>query len=202
MKERFLSIVLLVFVALNAHAFDIVTPEAEQVLINDADLANVGLSTGGYIGVINFENFNSSIMLAWFINYPFDEDLFVSAELGASLVNDTEYRNIGLPLLSEEEVVAGFYSVLLGYNVLPGEVYWQKGRAIRSDIYLLGGVGSINIDNNNYVTLQFGAGLKLELDNEHSIRIEFRDRLIDTDILGSNKLTNNTEIHFSSEWSF
>ena len=202
MKEQLLSFVILVSVALNAQAFDIVTPDAEQELIKDAGLTNVGMSTGGYIGVMNFENFNSSIMLAWFINYPFDENLFVSAELGASLVNDSEYRNIGLPLFSEEEVVAGFYSVLLGYNMLPGEVYWQRGRALRSDIYLLGGVGSINIDSNNYVTLHFGVGLKLELESEHSIRIEFRDRLIDSDILGSNKLTTNTEIHFSTEWSF
>ncbi|MDH5517950.1 MAG: outer membrane beta-barrel domain-containing protein [Gammaproteobacteria bacterium] len=202
MKDRYLAIILLLLFSPLVSAFDIVNPDAEQALIKDADLVNVGINSGVYIGLMNFENFNSSPMLAWYINYPFDEDLFVSAELGAALVNDSEYRNVGLPLLSEEEVVAGFYSVLLGYNVLPAEVYWRKGQALRADIYLLGGIGSITIDSEDYVALHAGVGLKIEPANGHSLRIEFRDRLINSDILGTDKLTNNTEIHLGIEWSF
>ncbi|MDH5392664.1 MAG: outer membrane beta-barrel domain-containing protein [Gammaproteobacteria bacterium] len=202
MKHRLKCLLFVLLCATNAYAFDIVKPDAEQEIIKNADIRNLGMNTGVYMGVMNYENFNSSLLLAWYLNYPFDENLFVEAELGISRVSDTEYRNIGLPLLSEERVVAAFYTVLVGYNLLPGEVYLGHGKTLRSDVYLLAGVGTVDIDNNSYVALHFGGGIKIELNDDSGLRIEFRDRMIDSDILGSDKLTNNTEFHLGIDWKF
>ena len=200
--NKLLMIIVVLFYSVTASAFDIVKPDPEQDLIKDSDIDNISMNFGVYTGLINYENFNSSYMLAMYFSYPFDEDVFVEAEFGISGLNDTEYRNIGLPLLSEEEVDLQFYTILVGYNLLPGEVYWSREKTLISSFYLIAGVGAVSFDNNNYVSMQFGAGFKMELDKNKSIRFEARDRMYDTDILGTDKLTNNIEFHLGIDWNF
>lgn len=201
MNKLLLTLVIFMY-SVTANAFDIVKADTEQDLIKDADIKNTSMSIGIYTGLINYENFNSNYLVGLTFSYPFDEHVFIDAEFGVSGINDTEYRNIGLPLLSEEETDVLFYTVLVGYNILPGEVYWSREKTLISSFYLIGGVGSISFDNNNYVSVQFGAGFKMGLDKNKSIRFEARDRLFDTDILGTDKLSNNIEFHLGIDWNF
>ena len=202
MKNKWLIVLLILTCSFQAQAFDIVTPDAEQELIKDSDIRNAGMNIGVYAGLISYENFNSSYLLALYYSYPFSEKVFVEAEFGVSTINDSEYRNIGLPLLTEEEVGMQFYTVLIGYNLLPGEVYWSQNKTLISRFYLIGGIGSVNFDDNQSVSIHLGAGFKMELDENKSIRFEARDRLFDTDILGTDKLTNNIEFHLGIDWNF
>jgi len=202
MKKKWLIAILISICSFTAQAFDIVTPDPEQELIKDSDIRNVGMNLGVYAGLISYENFNSSYLLALYYSYPFSEKVFVEAEYGVSSISDTEYRNIGLPLLTEEEVAMQFYTVLLGYNLLPGEVYWSQNKTLISRFYLIGGIGSVSFDDKQSVSLHLGAGFKMELDENKSIRFEARDRLFDTDILGTDKLTHNTELHLGIDWNF
>jgi outer membrane beta-barrel protein len=128
--------------------------------------------------------------------------VFIDVEYGASTISDTEYRNIGLPLFAQEDTDVSFYSVLVGYNILPGEVYWSREKTLLTSLYLLAGVGSVNINDDNFVSLNFGFGVRLDLGGGKNIRVEARDRMIDSDILGSDKITNNTEMHIGMSWSF
>jgi outer membrane beta-barrel protein len=188
--------------SVTANAFDIVKADTEQELIKDSDIVNTSMSMGVYAGLINYENFNSSYLFGLYFTYPFDEHVFVEAEFGVSSLNDTEYRRIGLTLLSEEDVDVQFYTILVGYNLLPGEVYWSREKTMVSRFYLIAGVGSVSFDNNSYVSVQYGAGFKVELDKNKSIRFETRDRLYDSDILGTDKLSNNIEFHLGIDWNF
>ena len=197
-----LIIMAMILLSMSAHAFDIVKPDTEQDIIKDSDIDNISMNIGVYTGLINYENFNSQYLFGLYFSYPFDEDVFVEAEFGISSINDTEYRNIGLPLLSEEETDVQFYSVLVGYNLLPGEVYWSREKTLISRFYLIAGVGTLSFDSNSYVSVQFGAGFKMELDKNKSIRFEARDRVFDTDILGTDKLSNNIEFHLGIDWNF
>ena len=190
------------FFSMTANAFDIVKPDIEQQLIKDSDIVNTSMSMGVYTGLINYENFNSNYLFGLYFSYPFDEHVFVEAEFGVSGINDTEYRNIGLPLFSEEESDVQFYTVSVGYNLLPGEVYWNSEKTLLSSFYVLAGVGLVSFDSNDYVSVQFGAGFKMGLDKNKNIRFEVRDRLFDTDILGTDKLTNNIEFHLGIDWNF
>ncbi|MDH5425302.1 MAG: outer membrane beta-barrel domain-containing protein [Gammaproteobacteria bacterium] len=199
--KKILLIFLCVY-SVSAAAFDIVKPDTEQELIRDSDIDNVSRNIGVYGGLINHENFNSSFITALYFSYPFDEDVFVEAEYGISVINDTEYRNIGLPLLSQEELSVQFYTILVGYNILPGEVYWSREKTLVSRFYLIAGVGAVSFDDADYVSIQFGAGIKMELDKNKSIRFEARNRMYDTDVLGTDKLTNNIEFHLGVDWGF
>lgn len=187
---------------LSSAAFDIVKPKAEQELIKDAELKDVSISAGVYAGVINFENFSSSYLLGLTVNIPLNEDVFIDVEYGSTTISDAEYRNIGLPLFEKEEINVDFYNVLIGYNLLPGEVYWSKDKTLLSSFYLLAGVGSVNINKDDFVSLSFGIGFRMDIGSGKNVRVEARDRLIDSDILGTDKISNNTEIHIAMSWSF
>lgn len=200
--NKLLMMVVIFAYSVAANAFDIVKADTEQELIKDSDIVNTNMSVGVYAGLINYENFNSSYLFGLYFTYPFDEHVFVEAEFGVSSLNDTEYRRIGLTLLSEEDVDVQFYTILVGYNMLPGEVYWSREKTMISRFYLIAGVGSVSFDNNSYVSVQYGAGFKVELDKNKSIRFEARDRLYDTDILGTDKLSNNIEFHLGIDWNF
>lgn len=202
MKNKYLVISFLSLFISNAYAFDIVKPDAEQDIIKDSDIRNVSMNIGIYAGLISYENFNSNYLAAIYVSYPFDEKIFVEAEFGVSGINDTEYRNIGLPLLTEEESDVQFYTVLIGYNLLPGEVYWSRTKTLISRFYLIGGIGSVSFDDKDTVSVHLGAGFKMELDDNKSVRFEARDRLFDSDILGTDKLSNNTEFHLGIDWNF
>ena len=186
----------------SVQAFDIVKPDEERELIENADIHSLSMNVGLYLGLINYENFNSDYLLGFYVSYPFDEDIFVDVEFGISAISDAEFRNIGLPLFNKKKTDVSFYSVLIGYNLLPGEVYWSQQKTMISRLYLLAGVGNTNINSDNSITLHLGAGFKLELDDDHSLRLEARDRIIDTDILGTDQLTNNIEFHFAYAWNF
>jgi len=202
MKIKTLITILLLFFSTHTYAFDIVKPDTEQEIIKDSDIRNISMNIGFYAGLMAYENFNSNYLAAIYLSYPFDEKIFVEAEFGVSAINDTEYRNIGLPLLTEEESDVQFYTVLIGYNLLPGEVYWSQTKTLISRFYLIGGVGSVSFDNKDVVSVHLGAGFKMELDENKSVRFEARDRILDSDILGTDKLTNNTGFHLGIDWNF
>jgi len=200
--NKYLTAFILLLLSFNTHAFDIVKPDTEQEIIKDSDIRNVSMSVGMYAGVISYENFNSNYLAALYISYPFNEKVFVEAEFGVSAINDSEYRNIGLPLFDSEESDVSFYTVLVGYNLLPGEVYWSQTKTLISSFYLVGGIGSITFDEQDTVTINLGAGFKMELDDNMSLRFEARDRVFDTDTLGTDKLSNNVEFHLGIDWNF
>lgn len=202
MKIKCLIIMCFILFSVQAKAFDIVKPDTEQDIIKDSDIRNVSMNLGVYAGLISFENFNTNYIAALYFSYPFNEKVFVEAEYGVSAINDTEYRNIGLPLFANEESDVTFYTVLVGYNLLPGEVYWSKDKTLISRFYLIGGIGSISFDNKDTVSINLGAGFKMELDENKSVRFEARDRIFDVDTLGTDKLSNNTEFHLGIDWNF
>ena len=200
--NKYLSAFILLLLSLNAHAFDIVKPDTEQEIIKDSDIRNVSMSVGFYTGIISYENFNSNYLAALYLSYPFNEKVFVEAEFGVSAINDSEYRAIGWPIFDSEESDVSFYTVLVGYNLLPGEVYWSQTKTLISSFYLIGGIGSINFDDQDTVTINLGAGFKMELNDDMSLRFEARDRVFDTDTLGTDKLSNNIEFHLGIDWNF
>lgn len=200
--NNYLTAFILLLLSFNAHAFDIVKPDTEQEIIKDSDIRNVSMSVGFYAGIISYENFNSDYLAALYLSYPFNEKVFVEAEFGVSAINDSEYRAIGLPLFDNEESDATFYTVLIGYNLLPGEVYWSQTKTLITSFYLIGGIGSITFDEQDTVTINLGAGFKMQLDDNMSLRFEARDRVFDTDTLGTDKLSNNVEFHLGIDWNF
>jgi len=95
-------------------------------------------------------------------------------------------------LLFEDRTVT-YYNLNLGYNVLPGEVFIGEGRAYNTHFYLIAGLGSTNFADDDRFTVNFGAGFRFLLTDSVAIRLDFRDHLFDSDILGREKTTHNLE---------
>jgi outer membrane beta-barrel protein len=62
-----------------------------------------------------------------------------------------------------------------------------------SAVYLTGGVGKVNFNEEDHSAFNFGIGIRLLPTDWFSIRAEMRDHLFESDILGMNELKHNFE---------
>ena len=99
----------------------------------------------------------------------------------------------GAPILPDDDREFTYYNLNLGYNILPGEVFFGEGRAYNTSLYLTAGLGSTRFAGDDRFTVNFGAGYRFLLTDSIAIRMDFRDHLFDIDILGEDKTTHNME---------
>ncbi len=171
----------------------IIKPEVErrEIIVPEVDTENVEL--GIFAGLYSLEDFGSNTLYGTRIAYHITEDVFFEAAFGASTVSDSGFRRIGLAIFPSENETLSFYHLTIGYNMLPGELYWWDTHAFTSALYLVGGVGNTHFVGENHFTFNFGLGLRLLLTDIVSLRFEIRDHVFDIDILGENKDSHNME---------
>ncbi len=148
---------------------------------------------GAYTGVLSVQDLQSNLTYGARAAYHVTEDFFLEAEYGRSSVSDQIRREIGQPFFSQEVIDLSNYGINLGYNVLPGEVFFGSRHAMTSTFYLLAGAGNTNFNNEDFLTYNVGFGLKVLPIDRLSIRLEARDRMWNSDLLGTKEFTNNLE---------
>ena len=82
-----------------------------------------------------------------------------------------------MQLLTPAERRFTYYSLSLGYNLLPGEVYIGRSLAMNSALYLLGGIGSTKFAGDQHFSVNFGAGYRLLPTDWLAIHIDVQDRV-------------------------
>ena len=92
-----------------------------------------------------------------------------------------------------EDRTLTYYNLNLGYNILPGEGFIGEKRAYNTQFYLIAGLGSTEFADDDRFTVNFGAGLRLLLNDAWTLRFDFRDHLYDIDVLGEEKTVHNLE---------
>lgn len=122
-----------------------------------------------FIGGYKFDGFNTEALQGIKIAlYPY-RSLFIEINYALTEIDESVRTDLGfLPLLTDTEF--SYYDLSLGFNVLPAQFHlpFNTNRAINTDIYLLAGLGKLNIDttanneiDDNFVNL--GIGLRLAL---------------------------------------
>ncbi len=96
-----------------------------------------------------------------------------------------------MQLLTPPERRFTYYSLSLGYNLFPGEVYIGRNLAMNGALYVLGGIGSTKFAGDQKFTVNFGAGYRLLPTDWLAIHIDVQDHVFQSDLLGSDKLVNN-----------
>ena len=92
-----------------------------------------------------------------------------------------------------------YYNLSVGYNILPGEVFWGRNTAFLSQLYLIGGIGNTNfvasdkVNHRNRQTFNYGMGVRVLFHDRFSLQVDMRQYLYDLDILGKNETTKNLE---------
>lgn len=169
----------------------VIEPDLERREIRVPRIDTEDFEIGVEVGALNVEDFGSNSLTAVRLAYHVSEDLFVEGSYARSKVSDESFRKVGLPIFPQQEEDLSYYGFSAGYNFLPGEVFLGEGRALTSVMYVQGGVGNTTFVNEDRLTYQFGFGLKVLPMDWLAVRLDARDYLFDSDLLGENKLTHN-----------
>jgi outer membrane beta-barrel protein len=173
----------------------VVEPELERREVNPVKVPSENFEIGVLVGTIGIEDFGSSLVAGSRIAYHFTEDLFVEFTVGRAEAGKTSYEDLSgaAQLLTDDERKYTYYDIAAGWNVLPGEVFFGRTRAMPTAVYVTLGVGNTRFAGDDHFTVPIGAGMRLVVNNWLALHIDARDHMFKSDLLGESKLTQNLQ---------
>jgi outer membrane beta-barrel protein len=173
----------------------VIKPELERRTITEADIDSEDFEAGVFVGVMSIEDFGSNVVYGARLAYHITEDFFTEAAIGHTKADKTSFENLsgGADILSDSQRELTYYNISLGYNILPGETFIGKGHAYNSALYVIAGVGNTDFADDNHFTVNVGAGYRFLLNDWIALRVDFRDHIFDSDLLGKDKTMHNLE---------
>lgn len=175
----------------------VIDPQVERRDVREPRIDTENFEIGAFAGILSIEDFGSDMVYGARLAYHLTEGLFVEGTVGRSDAGLTSFEELsgGAPILSDADREYTYYSLNVGYNLLPGEVFIGEGRAFNSSLYFTGGLGSTTFAGDDRFTINFGAGVRFLLTDSIALHLDFRDHLFDTDLLGEEKTVHNLESH-------
>ncbi|MCG8381014.1 MAG: outer membrane beta-barrel domain-containing protein [Gammaproteobacteria bacterium] len=205
MRLGLFGFIVSVFIPAFLSAAEAPSPEQRQasVIRQDIDRRDISPPTidaydfeaSVFAGLLSINDFGTEPVYGAALSFHVTEDFFLEAVYGLSEVSDSTYRNIGLTLFESETESIDYYQLSIGYNFLPGEVFWSKSRAWASSYYLVAGAGSTSFVVDDEFTYNVGFGLRILPMEMFSIRFEARDLIFKTDVLGQSELKHNLQMN-------
>jgi outer membrane beta-barrel protein len=182
----------------------VIEPEVARREIAEPKIDTEDFELGAYIGYMSVEDFGSNPIYGTRLAYHITEGLFAEATYGVTDADKTSYEQLsgGAPLLTESERQFEYYSVSVGYNVLPGEVFIGRKRAFNSALYVVLGAGNTSFAGDDFFTLSYGAGYRVLATDSAAVHFDVRDFMFDSDLLGEDKTTHNIEFNLGATWFF
>ncbi len=173
----------------------VIEPTVERRDINVSEIDTENWEVTGFVGLMSIEDFESDLLYGIRAAYHINETFFAEATYGASDGGTTSFEKLtpGSNLLSSDDRELTYYDLSLGYNVLPGEVFFRSDRAFNSAFYLIAGLGSTDFAGDSQFTVNFGFGIKFLPTDYIAVRLDARDYLFDLDITGEDKTTHNLQ---------
>jgi outer membrane beta-barrel protein len=175
----------------------VIDPEVERREVKVARIDAENIELGTFYGALSIEDFGTNPVYGVTAAFHVTEDLFFQAAYGRSRAGRTSYEDLGgnVQLLTPSERRFTYYSLSLGYNLFPGEVYIGRSLAMNSSLYVLGGVGSTKFAGDQRFSVNFGAGYRILPTDWLAVHIDVQDRIFQSDLLGRDKLVNNLGAH-------
>ena len=178
----------------NAAPPRVVDPEVSRRKITVPKIRSRNIEVGLDYGVLSIEDFGTHPSYGITAAYHITEDFFFQAEVGRARAGNTSFETLsGISLLTDSERRFTYYDLSLGYNFLPGEAFIGRGHALTSAFYLIGGIGGTDFAGDTKFTVNFGAGYRVVPTDWLAVHITVQDRVFQTDLFGTSKLTNNVE---------
>ena len=173
----------------------VIEPEVARRKISVPRIRSSNVELGFVYGVLSIEDFGTHPVYGITAAYHITEDFFFQGEAGRSRGGRTSFETLGgnVQLLTESERRFTYYDLSLGYNFLPGEAFIGRGIAMTSAFYLLGGIGGTDFAGDMKFTVNFGAGYRVVPTDWLALHITVQDRVFQSSLLGTTKLTNNLE---------
>jgi outer membrane beta-barrel protein len=172
----------------------VVEPEVARRQITVPKVRSRNIELGLEYGVLSIEDFGTNPVFGVTAAYHVTEDVFFQADAGRSTAGQTSFETLsGIQLLTGSERRFTYYDLSLGYNFLPGEAFLGRGRAMTSAFYVLGGIGGTDFAGDTKFTANFGAGYRVVPTDWLAVHIVVQDRIFQSSLFGTAKLTNNIE---------
>ena len=178
-----------------AAAPPVVEPQVERRDLKLPSYPSRDFEIGLFTGTYSTQNFGTSSVSGLRLGYHITEDFFVTAQYGATKVSDESFRQIlpGGVFVNRTETLK-YYTLSMGYNLLPGEVFFGRGNAKLSQGYILAGAGTTSFAGQKKQTIDIGFGLRLLWNQRLALQAEVRDHMFSLDLLGRRETTQNPEI--------
>ena len=181
----------------------VIEPEVDRRTVDVSKIDTEDFELTGFVGIMSIEDFESDIVYGARFAYHINEAFFAEATYGSTEAGLTSFEKLqpnADSLGSDRDFT--YYDLSLGYNILPGEVFFGSNRAFVSSMYLIGGVGSVDFAGDSEFSINFGFGIKVLPTDYIAIRLDARDYLVDLDITGEDKTTHNLQGTLNVSWYF
>ncbi len=182
----------------------VIEPEIERRDIDPPRVRATNFEVGVFTGQISIEDFGVSQVSGARLAYHITEGLFVELTGGRARARETSFELLSgsAPLLTDSERRFTYYNASVGYNVLPGEIFLGRRRAMHSALYVIGGVGNTSFAGDDRFTVNVGAGIRVVPLDWLAVHADVRDHIFDIDILGRPKRAHNIEAHIGVTFFF
>jgi outer membrane beta-barrel protein len=178
----------------------VVDPTVERRKITVPKIRSANVELGLDYGALSVEDFGTNPSYGATLAYHVTEDFFLQGEYGRTKAGRTSFETLAgnIQLLTPRERHFTYYDLSLGYNFLPGEAFLGRGLALSSAFYLIGGIGGVDFAGDQKFTVNFGAGYRVLPSDWLAFHITVQDRVFQSDLLGTTKLTNNIEMRIGT----
>ena len=169
----------------------LIEPDVTPVPVTEAMIDTENFEIGAFVGVLNIEDFESSLLYGGKLTYHLSESFFFEAGIGFAEGGETSFEKLAgnVEVLTDSERDYSYYNINLGYNVLPGEAFLTENYAFNTNFYLIAGAGG-----DTRFTLNAGAGYQVLLTDSVAVHIGVRQHYYRIDVLGAEKTSMNTEV--------
>ena len=183
----------------SAQAPQVVEPQVERRVVKPAAVPKENFEIGAWIGMASIEDFGTNVAYGSRLAYHLTEDYFAEAFVGRTETSETSYELAtgARPLLSDDQRTLTYYDLSVGWNVLPGEVFFGRERAMPSALYVTTGAGVTRFGGDDRFTATLGTGLRLLVNDWMAVHVDARDRMFKTDLLNRSQVTHNLEFTIS-----
>lgn len=174
----------------------LVQPELERTTIDEAKINTDDFEIGAYYGLLSIEDFGVDDVYGGRIGYHVTDNAFFELSIGMSQAGPTSYERLSgaAKLLTDSERDFTYYSVSIGFDALPGEVFVFNRYAFNSAMYVVGGVGSTRFARDDRFTISLGVGYRLVITDWVTLNLDARDHIFETDLFGEDQTTHNLEV--------
>jgi outer membrane beta-barrel protein len=182
----------------------VIEPDVERREIKVPKIDTENFEVGVYAGELSVEDFGVNTVTGATFAYHVSEKFFVQLAAGRADTQLTSFERLSgaAQLLTDPEREYTYYNVSLGYNILPGEGFLGKKRALNTTTYLIGGVGKTKFAGDDRFTLNLGLGWQITPLDWLAVHADIDDQIFDIDLLGKAKTAHNLGAHVGVTFFF
>ena len=181
---------------MTADTEQVIKPQVERRQITVPQIDAEDFEVGLFGGLMSVEDFGANPVFGVRAAYHINEDFFVEAAVGQTKTTKTSYERLSgsAELITSDQRLLRYYSLSLGYDLLPGEVFLNGKYTFNTALYFIAGIGDTHFAGSDRFTLSAGSGYRFLATDWLAIHGDFRDHIFDMDLFGGNQTTNNIEI--------